>query len=51
MLPYSPNIAEKPQNSIIGGATLWTFAGHPKEDYQCVARFFTYLSSPAVQSQ
>ncbi len=50
MLPYWPEIIEKPQNSIIGGATLWTFARHPKPDYQCVAKFFTYLSSAAVQA-
>ncbi len=50
MLPYWPDVAEKPQNSIIGGATLWTFAGHPKEDYGCVAGFFKYLSSAEIQA-
>jgi sn-glycerol 3-phosphate transport system substrate-binding protein len=50
MLPYWPEIIDKPQNSIIGGATLWTFAGHTPADYQCVAQFFTYLSSPEVQA-
>ena len=51
MLPYWPDIAAKPQNSIIGGATLWTFAGHPEKDYQCVAKFFSYLSSSEVQAE
>lgn len=51
MLPYWPEIAEKPQNSIIGGATLWTFDGHQKEDYLCVAEFFKYLSSAEVQAE
>lgn len=50
MLPYWPEIAEKPQNSIIGGATLWTFDGHPKEGYKCVADFFKYLSSAEIQA-
>ena len=51
MLPYWPDIAEKPQNTIIGGATLWVFDGHPAEDYKGVAKFFSYLSSPAVQAE
>lgn len=50
MLPYYPNIVKKPQNSIIGGATLWVFRGHAKGDYKGVAKFMTYLSSPKVQA-
>ena len=50
MLPYWPDIAGAPQNSIIGGATLWVLAGKPKEHYKGVAKFFSYLSSPAVQA-
>lgn len=50
MLPYYPNIVKKPQNSIIGGATLWVFRGHPKGDYKGVAKFMTYLSSSKVQA-
>ncbi len=49
-LPYWPEIAEKPQNSIIGGATLWVLAGHDDDEYKCAADFFTYLSSPEVQA-
>ena len=51
MLPYWPEIAETPQNTIIGGATLWVFDGHPAEDYKGVAKFFSYLSSPEVQAE
>ena len=51
MLPYWPEIAEKPQNTIIGGATLWVFSGHNTDDYKGVAKFFTYLSSPEVQAE
>jgi sn-glycerol 3-phosphate transport system substrate-binding protein len=50
MLPLDTDVASKPQNSIIGGATLWVFKGHDKSDYKGVAKFMTYLSSPEVQS-
>lgn len=50
MLPYWPDVKGAPQNSIIGGASLWVMAGHPKQDYKAVAAFFAYLSSPAVQA-
>ncbi|MGC1439216.1 MAG: sn-glycerol-3-phosphate ABC transporter substrate-binding protein UgpB [Burkholderiaceae bacterium] len=50
MLPYYPEVAAKPQNSIIGGATLWALKGHPQEEYKGVAKFMTYLSSPEVQA-
>jgi len=51
MLPYYPDVAAAPQNSIIGGATLWVLSGKPKPEYAGVARFFSYLSSPDVQSK
>jgi sn-glycerol 3-phosphate transport system substrate-binding protein len=50
MLPYWPDVSGAPQNSIIGGATLWVLKGHSDKDYKGVARFFSYLSSPAVQA-
>ena len=51
MLPYWPNVPGAPQNTIIGGASLWVLQGHPAEEYKGVAAFFTYLSSPSVQSE
>lgn len=55
MLPYWPEVAEGPnggpQNSIIGGATLWVLQGRDQADYQGVAEFFSYLSSPEVQAE
>jgi len=48
MLPHYADV--QPQNSIIGGATLWVLQGHTPEEYKGVADFFTYLSSPAVQA-
>ena len=50
MLPYWPDAPGAPQNTIIGGASLWVMAGHSPEEYKGVATFFTYLSSPAVQA-
>src|SRR5262249_3331688 len=39
MMPYSPDVRPKPQNSIIGGATLWVLQGRPKDEYKGVAKF------------
>lgn len=50
MLPYYDDVAGAPQNSIIGGATLWVMEGRPAEEYAGVAKFFSYLSSPQVQA-
>ena len=36
----------RPQNSIIGGATLWVLRDRPRGEYIGVARFFAYLSEP-----
>jgi sn-glycerol 3-phosphate transport system substrate-binding protein len=51
MLPYYPDVNGAPQNSIIGGATLWVLSGKPKPEYKGVAKFFAYLSSPEAQSK
>lgn len=50
MMPYDSNVTSGPQNSIIGGATLWTLKGHKKEEYTGVAKFMEYLSSSEVQA-
>lgn len=50
MLPYYSDVQGAPQNSIIGGATLWVLKGHDAEQYKGVADFFTYLSSAKVQA-
>ena len=50
MLPYFGDVEGAPQNSIIGGATLWTLTGHEDAEYEGVAQFLTYLSSPEVQA-
>lgn len=50
MLPYWPEVQGAPQNTIIGGASLWVMAGHTPAEYKGVATFFNFLSSPAVQA-
>ncbi|WP_416896341.1 MAG: sn-glycerol-3-phosphate ABC transporter substrate-binding protein UgpB [Minwuia sp.] len=50
MLPYSASVVEKPQNSIIGGATLWVLRGHEAPEYKGVARFFKFMSSAEIQA-
>jgi sn-glycerol 3-phosphate transport system substrate-binding protein len=48
-LPYHDEIKGAPQNSIIGGASLWVLSGKKPAEYKGVARFFTYLSNPDLQ--
>ena len=50
MMPYWPDVAGAPQNSLIGGATLWVLRGRPDAEYQGVARFFAHLSRPGLQA-
>ena len=51
MMPYSPDVIAKPQNSIIGGATLWVLQGRPAAEYKGVAKFLNYLSTTPVQAK
>ena len=50
MLPYWPDVAGAPQNTIIGGATLWVLRDRPRGEYAGVAKFFAFLSRPEVQA-
>jgi sn-glycerol 3-phosphate transport system substrate-binding protein len=43
-MPYYPDVAGAPQNSIIGGASLWVMGGKKAEEYKGVAKFFSFLS-------
>lgn len=49
-LPYYREVAGAPQNTIIGGASLWVMGGKPAADYKGVAKFFTFLSEPNRQA-
>jgi sn-glycerol 3-phosphate transport system substrate-binding protein len=49
-LPYYPDVPGAPQNTVIGGASLWVMAGKKADEYKGVASFFNYLSEPKVQA-
>lgn len=49
-LPYWPDAPGAPQNTIIGGSSLWVLAGSKPEEYKGVAAFFNFLSLPMVQA-
>jgi sn-glycerol 3-phosphate transport system substrate-binding protein len=51
MLPYHDDVKGAPQNSVIGGASLWVMSGRKPEEYKGVARFMSFLSRPEVQSE
>ena len=40
-----------PQNTVIGGASLWVMSGKKPNEYKCVADFFDYLSKPEIQAK
>ncbi|MGL5114081.1 MAG: sn-glycerol-3-phosphate ABC transporter substrate-binding protein UgpB [Beijerinckiaceae bacterium] len=44
VMPYYPDVAGAPQNSIIGGASLWVMGGKSTAEYKGVSKFFTFLS-------
>jgi sn-glycerol 3-phosphate transport system substrate-binding protein len=43
-MPYYPDVAGAPQNSIIGGASLWVMGGKSASEYKGVAKFLAFLS-------
>ena len=45
-LPYYPDVTGAPQNTVIGGASLWVMSGKKDAEYKGVARFFAHLSKP-----
>ena len=49
-MPYYADVAGAPQNSIIGGASLWVMGGKKPEEYKGVAKLFTFLSDTDRQS-
>ena len=50
-LPYHEGVKGAPQNTIIGGASLWVFSGKPKSHYKGIAEFFNFISSPKIQAE
>jgi sn-glycerol 3-phosphate transport system substrate-binding protein len=51
LLPYWPEVAGAPRNSMIGGGSLWVLRDRKDEEYKGVAKFLAYLSRPDVQAK
>ena len=47
-LPYYPDVPGAPQNTVIGGASLWVMSGKKPAEYKGVAQFFAHLSKADV---
>jgi sn-glycerol 3-phosphate transport system substrate-binding protein len=50
-MPYYPDVQGAPQNSTLGGASLWVMGGKPAAEYRGVAKFFTFLSDTTRQAK
>jgi len=50
-LPYHDDVKGAPQNSIIGGASLWVMGGKKPAEYKGVAKFLGFLSQPEIQME
>jgi sn-glycerol 3-phosphate transport system substrate-binding protein len=50
-LPYWEGVPGAPQNTIIGGASLWVMSGHKSEEYKAAAAFLNFLSSADIQAK
>jgi len=50
-LPYWASVDGAPQNTIIGGASLWVLEGHDPAEYAGVAEFLNFLSSADIQAK
>lgn len=51
MMPYYDTVDGAPQNSIIGGASLWVMRGKDEASYPGVAQFLAFLSQPEIQAE
>ena len=49
-LPYWEGVGNAPQNTIIGGASLWVMEGHEDAEYKGAGEFLSFLSSTDVQA-
>jgi sn-glycerol 3-phosphate transport system substrate-binding protein len=52
-IPYHDDVKGAPQNSIIGGASVWVMGGknHTADEYRGVAKFLAFLSRPEIQME
>ena len=50
-LPYWEGVDGAPQNTIIGGASLWVMQGHEADEYKGAAAFLNFLSTANIQAK
>jgi sn-glycerol 3-phosphate transport system substrate-binding protein len=52
-IPYHDDVKGAPQNSIIGGASVWVMGGKNRKaiEYKGVAKFLAFLSKPEIQME
>jgi len=50
-LPYWKAAGGAPQNTIIGGSSLWVMEGHESDEYKGVAEFLSFLSTSDIQAK
>ena len=50
-LPYYPDVEGAPQNTVIGGASLWVMSGKKAPEYKGVGQFFAFLSKTDVAAK
>jgi len=50
-MPYYPDVPGAPQNSTLGGASLWVMGGKKADEYKGIAKFFTFLSDTDRQAK
>ena len=50
-MPYYPDVSGAPQNTVIGGASLWVMSSKKADEYKGVGQFFAFLSQPEVAAQ
>lgn len=48
-LPYDAASSAAPQNTVVGGNSLWVISGGPSDVYPGVAQFLKYLSGASAQ--
>ena len=50
-LPYYPDVPGSPQNTVIGGASLWVMSGKKPAEYKGIGQFFNFLSQPEIAAK
>jgi sn-glycerol 3-phosphate transport system substrate-binding protein len=50
-IPYHDDVPGAPQNSIIGGASVWVMSGKKPDEYKGIAKFLAFLSKPEIQME